>query len=582
MRRLPAGGLHAVFLVATSVVGQFASTRAATALAAPGFSDVTERAGLRFRHDPSRTSQKYLVETIGAGVAWLDYDGDGFLDLFFVNGAALADPMTKGTLPRKADPRFWNRLYRNTGRETFVDVTESAGVHGKGYGMGVAVGDYDNDGNNDLYVTNYGRNTLYRNQGDGTFEDVTPHAGVEGDGWASGAAFLDYDRDGDLDLVVARYLDWDFESNPWCGTSTDQRRYCDPNVFQSVSHLLFSNQGDGTFREVSQQAGITVSEGKGLGVSFNDYDRDGWPDIIVANDSVAQQLFHNIEGRFRERALELGLAYNMNGQEFAGMGVDFEDYSNDGWPDVIVNALSLEGYVLLRNDQGLFDDASSQSGIRKITMPHSGWGMKFIDYDNDGWKDVFVAQGHVLDTVAIDFPQIAYKQPLSLLRNIEGRFQDVSSGGGDALQTPRATRGAAFGDFNNDGFIDVALNVNSGPAVLLRNDGIGGNWLTLDTVGSSSNRGGVGARIRLVGHSGLVQHRIVSTASSYLSASDGRAHFGLGNDTLIREIELRWPSGIVQQIQGIEAGQILTVREPQASSEPAGSTLVTPDTPEVQ
>lgn len=582
MGRLETGGLQAILLVGTFVVSHFETNRVAAALAAPGFSDVTETAGLRFRHDPSRTSQKYLVETIGAGVAWLDYDGDGFLDLFFVNGAALADPMTKGTLPRKADPRFWNRLYRNTGRETFVDVTESAGVHGKGYGMGVAVGDYDNDGNNDMYVTNYGRNTLYRNLGDGTFEDVTPYAGVEGDGWASGAAFLDYDRDGDLDLLVARYLDWDFESNPWCGTSTDQRRYCDPNVFQSVSHLLFSNQGDGTFWEVSQQAGIAASEGKGLGVSFNDYDQDGWPDIIVANDSVSQQLFHNVGGRFTERALELGLAYNMNGQEFAGMGVDFEDYSNDGWPDVIVNALSLEGYVLLRNDQGLFDDASSQSGIRKITMPHSGWGMKFIDYDNDGWKDVFVAQGHVLDTVAIDFPQIAYEQPLLLLRNVQGRFQDVSDGAGTALQTPRATRGAAFGDFNNDGFIDVALNVNSGPAVLLRNDGVGGNWLMIDAVGSISNRGGVGASIRLVGHSGLVQNRIVSTASSYLSASDKRAHFGLGQDTLIREIEIRWPSGIVQQIPRIEAGQILTVKEPKASSESAGSPPASPNASKVR
>ena len=237
--------------------------------------------------------------------------------------------------------------------------------------------------------------------------------------------------------------------------------------------------------------------------------------------------------------MSLGLAYNMNGRGFAGMGVTFEDYSNDGWPDVIVNARSLEGYVLLRNDQGRFDDASNQSGIRRITMPRSGWGMKSIDYDNDGWKDIFVAQGHVLDTVAIDFLQISYEQPLSLLRSTEGRFRDVSSCGGDALQTPRAIRGAAFGDFHNDGFIDVALNVNSGPAVLLRNDGIGGNWLMLETVGSSSNRGGVGARIRLVGHSGPVQHHIVSTASSYLSASDKRAHFGLGRDTLIREIEIR-------------------------------------------
>ena len=501
---------------------------------------------------------------MGAGVAWLDYDGDGWLDLFFVNGAALEDPQPEGKLPDKSDARYWNRLYRNNGGETFEDVTEDSGLRGEGYGMGVAVGDYDNDGRPDLYVTNFGMNLLFHNEGNGTFKDVTEHAGVDASAWSVGTTFLDYDRDGHLDLIVVRYLDWDFTNNPWCGPHrVKERGYCHPNAFQSVTHLLYRNQGDGTFRDVSTSAGIAAHPGKGLGVAVNDYDLDGWPDILIANDSVAQQLFYNnTDGTFTERALEEGVAYNSDGRAFAGMGVDFNDYNNDGWPDVFMNALSLEGYVLIRNSKGQLEDTSDQAGISRISKPYSGWGTKFMDYDNDGWKDLFVAQGHVMDTISIDFPQISYKQRLIMMRNQGGEFQDVSESAGSAFRLPRAGRGAAFGDFNNDGFMDVAVNQNDGPPLLLRNGGNKANWILIQTVGVASNRDGIGALIRIVGESGLEQFSVVSTASSYLSASDKRVHFGLGSERSIKELEIRWPSGAVQRLKGVDTNQLLTVEEP--------------------
>jgi hypothetical protein len=528
------------------------------------FSDITNAAGIRFRHEASHTSQKYLIETMGSGVAWLDYDGDSNLDLFFVNGAALKDPMPRGTSPDKSDPRYWNRLYRNTGHGTFVDVTDRAGVRGDGYGMGVAVGDYDNDGRPDLYVTGFGHNRLYHNEGKGTFKDVTDAAGVGAGGWSTGAAFFDYDGDGKLDLVVARYLDWDFSNNIWCGPEKIQERgYCHPNAFHAVTHLLYHNEGNGKFRDVSQKSGIAAHPGKGLGVAINDSDGDGRLDILIANDSVAEQLFHNNgDGTFTEAALEKGAAYNSKGSSFAGMGVDWNDYNNDGWPDIFLNALSLQGYVLLRNTRGDYEDVSDVAGLTALTMPYGGWGSKFVDYDNDGWKDLFVAQGHVMDTISADFPSISYKQPLLLLRNDHGRFKDDSTRGGVAFRIPLAARGAAFGDFDNDGFIDVVVSANDGTPVLLRNTGNKNNWILINTVGVSSNRDGIGARIHIVGESGLEQYGFVSTCSSYLSASDKRVHFGLGRDQRVRRIEIRWPSGIEQMLKDVAADQILTVKEP--------------------
>jgi enediyne biosynthesis protein E4 len=528
------------------------------------FTDIASQVGIRLRHQASHTSQKYLIETMGSGVAWLDYDGDGKLDLFFVNGAGLVDPMPRGKAPDKADPRYWNRLYRNTGHGAFVDVTERAGLKGEGYGMGVAVGDYDNDGRSDLYVTGFRRNHLYHNRGDGTFSDITERAGVSGGNWSTGAAFFDYDGDGRLDLIVARYLDWDFDKNIWCGPEKAQERgYCHPNAFQAVTHLLYHNEGSGKFRDVSQNSGIEAHPGKGLGVAINDSDGDGRPDILIANDSVAQQLFRNNgDGSFSELALDKGAAYNSNGSSFAGMGVDWNDYNNDGWPDLFINALSLQGYVLLRNTRGEYEDVSNVAGLSAVTMPYGGWGTKFVDYDNDGWKDLFVAQGHVMDTISVDFSSIQYKQHLLLMRNVRDHYQDVSANGGPSFRLPLAARVAAFGDFDNDGSVDVAVSTNDGTPVLLHNTGSKNHWILINTVGTSSNRDGIGTRIHIVGNSGLEQYGFVSTASSYLSASDKRIHFGLGSDRRVRQIEIRWPNGAMQTLNDVAADQIVTVKQP--------------------
>jgi hypothetical protein len=531
----------------------------------PTFSDVTSKAKVGFKNEASHTGQKYLPETMGGGVAILDYDNDGRMDLFFVNGAALQDPMSSGSLPDKSDPRYWDRLYHNNGDGTFTDVTESAGVKGHYYGMGVAIGDYDNNGYPDIYITGFGGNTLYHNNGNGTFTDVTKKAGTGGGGWSASACFLDYDKDGRLDLIVTRYLDWDFSLNIKCGVQLPgHSSYCHPDHFKPVTHLVYHNQGDGTFTDVSKASGIGNSPGKGLGIAFNDFDGDGWMDVLVANDSFPQQLFRNKrDGTFEEVGLPAGIAYDDQGRTFAGMGVAFEDYDNDGWPDVFINALSYQKYALFRNMRGAFEYVSGPSGVGRITLSNSGWGTKFVDYDNDGWKDLFVGQGHSMDTIELTQPALRYLEPLMLMRNIKGKFEDVSERSGEAFRVPWAARGVAFGDLDNDGFVDVVVNSNNQRALILKNQGGNGNhWLLINTIGKVSNRDGIGAKIRLVSESGLAQYAIVSTAGSYLSASDKRVHFGLGQDKTVKLVEISWPSGTVQRIEAVSADQILTVREP--------------------
>ena len=345
------------------------------------FAEVTDASGVHFVHHASPTSRKYLIESMTGGVAVFDYNDDGLLDIFLVNGAALRDPMPAGGQPDKSDPRFWNRLYRNNGDGTFTDVTAAAGVRGSGYGMGVAAADYDNDGHTDLYVTSVNGNTLYHNNGDGTFTDVTEKAGVRGGGWSAGALFVDYDRDGLLDLIVSRYLKWDFDLDIWCGERRPgYRAYCHPDQFQPVTHLIFHNDGGGKFSDRSVQTGIARSPGKGLGIAINDYDRDGWPDVLIANDSFPQQLFHNRkDGTFEEVAVARGAAYDLDGRSFSGMGADFADYDNDGWPDIFVNGLASQRYALYRNSQGMFDYVSESNGVGAASILHSGWGAKFID-----------------------------------------------------------------------------------------------------------------------------------------------------------------------------------------------------------
>ena len=536
------------------------------------FTDVTDRAGIDFRHQSSATTNKYLVETMGGGIALFDYDNDGRLDVFFTNGARIDDPMAHGARPDKSAPMFWNRLYRQNADGTFSDMTERAGLTGMPqnyYGMGAAVADYDNDGFADLYVTNYGGNTLYRNGGDGTFTDVTKHAGVAAGDWSASAGFLDYDNDGSLDLFVTRYVDWSFQNNRYCGEKKPgYRAYCHPDNYGGLTDVLYRNNGDGTFTDVSVKAGISNPDGKGLGVSFADYDDDGFMDVYVANDSVQGFLYRNNgNGTFSEVGLLAGVGFNEDGKTFAGMGVEFADYDNDGRPDIIVTDLSNERYRLFRqNDDGSFRDATNMSGVGAATLPFSGWSTRFFDYDNDGWKDLFVAQGHVMDTIEKTSPNLRYLQPPLLLRNVSGRFVRVMPGA--PFQREWAGRGAAFGDLDNDGDIDVVVSTTGQNAVVLRNDG--GNrkrWLAIRAVGHKSNRDGIGCRVRVVSASGLNQHFTVNTAVGYLSASDKRLLVGLGDESVAKLVEIRWPSGVLQRFENVKAGEALVATEPASGGE---------------
>ena len=536
----------------------------ASALGA-AFLDATAESKIDFIYDASKTSGKYLIEAMGGGVAMIDADGDGRLDLFFVNGARLKIGMTKNDRADKTDPRFWNRLYRNQGDGTFTDITEKSGLRGSGYGQGTAVGDCDNDGLAELYVTALGGNTLYHNQGAGVFEDVTAKAGVAGGGWSTSAGFIDYDRDGNLDLFVVRYLDWDFGKNKRCGGAGPAlQAYCHPNEFRPATHLLYRGLGGCRFEDVSEKTGITKFPGKGLGIAFQDVDRDRWPDVFVANDSFPQQLFRNKrDGTFEEVALPMGAAYDEDGKVFAGMGVDMADYDNDGLPDVFVNALANQGYGLFRNSKGLLDYVSSSSGVAAASKLHSGWGARFFDFDNDGWKDIFVAQGHVMDNIELTQPGIQYREMPLLLRNVAGKFSDVSKNAGVPFSRSIAGRGAAFGDLNNDGALDVVVSSHDGAPRVFRNNPSGNNtWLLIDTVGRKSNRDGIGASVHIVTVSGREQFGFVSSSGSYLSSHDKRVHFGLGREREVRLLEIRWPSGVLQSWKNVPANQVFVAKEP--------------------
>jgi len=532
----------------------------------PGhFVDVTEKLGIHFRQQASPTSKKYLLEAMGSGVALFDYDNDGCLDIFFANGARLEDPTPRGSIPKKDDPKFWNRLYHQKSDGTFEDVTERAGLTGFGYSTGVAVGDYDNDGSEDLYVAGYGRGTLYHNNGNGTFTDVTAAAGVAGSGWMTSAAWVDYDNDGRLDLVVARYMQWDFD-DVFCGRREKggYRSYCHPDLFKPESLLLFHNDGGGKFTEVAHRAGID-KPGKGLGLAIADYDHDGFMDILLANDSMPQYLFHNRgNGTFEEVALPSGAGLDGNGNSFAGMGVDFEDYNNDGWPDIIITDLANQRYALYTNlKDGTFDYSTAVSGLSAISLLHSGWGVRFFDYDNDGWKDLLIVQSHVIDTIQLSEPHLRYRESPLLLQNDKGkRFVDVSAGSGEVFHQEWAARGLAVGDINNDGKLDAVVTSNDGPAwVLLNETETANHWITLNLVGTKSNRDAIGAQVKISTAAGD-RFATVTTSSSYQSSGDKRLHFGLGTSESIREIDIRWPSGIRQVLHDQKPDQIVKITEP--------------------
>lgn len=532
--------------------------------ASPGkFADIISASGIHFNYVSSHTPKHYLPETMGAGVALFDYDNDGHLDIFLINGAPLQDPTPKGSIPQKSGPPYWNRLYHQKSDGTFEDVTEKAGLQGSGYGMGVAVGDYDNDGFEDLYVTAYGGNKLYHNNGDGTFTDVTEKAGVAGSGWSTSAAWVDLDNDGLLDLVVLRYLQWDFD-DIYCGEHKEgYRAYCHPDLFQPISPLVYHNDGNGHFTEVSKKIGLS-KPGKGLGIALADYDRDGHIDLFVANDSMVEFLYHNKgDGTFEEVGLLSEVAVDGDGRTYAGMGVDFADYNNDGFPDLIITDLANQRYALYLNSRdSTFSYASFTSGVARATMTHSGWGVRFFDYDNDGWKDLLIAQGHDLDTVELSYPNLHYREPMLLLRNTGKEFADVSAASGAVFSQPWLSRGMATGDLDNDGRLDAVVTTNDGPVHILHNQTPTENhWLLLKLVGHKSNRDAIGAEVKLVTTRGQ-QLATVSTASSYLSSGDKRVHFGLGSESTAQSIEIHWPSGTTQTLKNVRAGQILTVDEP--------------------
>src|SRR5437870_6372704 len=490
------------------------------------------------------------------GVALCDYNNDGLLDIFLVNSGRLTNPMPALENFGRRDPPYWNRLYRQNRDGSFTDVTKAAGLSNAGdgnYGMGVAVGDYDNDGYPDLYVASYGKNILYHNNGDGTFTDVTAKAGVAAGGWSVSAGFFDYDNDGKLDLFVTRYMDWDTKRNKDCGGN--YHTYCPPAQFPATTNILYHNRSNGTFEDVSQGSGIASKKGRALGVAFADYDDDGFTDIFVANDGMQQFLFHNNgDGTFSERGLEAGAALTTDGKPLSGMGATFQDYDNDGRPDIIVTVLPREIYGVYHNDgNGQFSYRSLETGLGSLTSGSSGWGVGLEDFDNYGWKDLFVAQGHVLDNVEQIDPSLHYLEPPMLALNHKGRFERTDLG----TAVPVAGRGLAFGDLNNDGWMDAVLTVLGGHPLVLMNRGGKQHWLTITLRGTRSNRDGLGARVRVNG-----QTRFATTAGSYLSANDRRLHFGLG-DSNSAVIDVWWPSGAHQEIKDARADQFLEVREPE-------------------
>ncbi len=558
---MPAPTRAAVALLLACVGPQLG---AGLVLGAPGpapirFRDVAAASGLDFVLENHPTPEKRMIETMAGGLAVFDYNGDGLADIYFTNGAAIPSL-------QKEEPKFWNRLYRNDGDMQFSDVTQEAGVAGRGYDMGAAAADYDNDGDVDLLVAGVFRLTLYRNSGDGTFDDATSAAGLDGGDWAVAAGWFDYDRDGLLDLFVVHYARWSLDFDKFCG---DPRRglraYCDPMQLTPVANRLYRNQGGGSFEEVTLSAGISGHEGRGMSVAFADADGDGWIDALVTNDNLPNFLFLNRAGSgFEEGGMFSGVALLQHGDPVASMGVDFRDYDNDGLPDVAVTALIAETFPLFRNaGSGFFEDATAHSGLAALSNRHSGWGNGLYDFNNDGWKDLFTANSHVNDVIGEFEETTPYREPNSVFANRgDGAFADLTAEAGQGFaQAAKVHRGCGFADFNHDGKVDVVVASLGEPAELWENVSPNRNaWLNVRLAGRDSNRDGIGAVV-MVGD----QSNVMTTAVGYASSSHDGVHFGLGTAQSAVDVEVRWPGGIVQTVRSQGVNRLIEVQEPSRS-----------------
>ena len=548
----------------------FAAAAAAApeqAPAAPAFDpivfELVKGSGIDFVTNSGRSPHRHQPETMVAGVALLDYDNDGKLDVFLTNGATMPDL-------DKSAPVHWNRLYHNLGNWKFEDVTEQAGLKGRGFDLGVATGDFDNDGFTDIFVAGLRENTLYRNRGDGTFEDVTARAGLRqpdpeyGTLWSVAAAFLDYDRDGRLDLFVSNYVVWDAKTEPLCGPQ-GVHDYCHPKNYKGLPNSLFHNEGDGTFKDVSKASGIRASVGKGMGLGVADFDQDGFPDVFVANDTEPNWLFHNRgNGTFEEIGFAAGVAYPESGRPVSGMGADARDVDDDGKPDLFHTALSNETMPVFQNQgRASFVEQTARSGVAAATLSRAGWGNGIVDFNNDGRKDLFVAGGDVMDPAG-EFREKVRQANLVLANLGRFRFADASPGAGPDFATRRAVhRGAAFGDLDGDGKVDAIVTaLDEGVEVWRNVSPVANHWLEVRTLGRSSNRDGMGAEISVTTASG-VHHGHVNTSVGYGCASDIRVHFGLGKDAEVTKLEVRWPSGIRQVLENVASDQVLVVKEPE-------------------
>jgi hypothetical protein len=523
------------------------------------FRDITQKAGIHFVHNNAAFGKKYLPETMGPGVAFIDYDNDGWQDIFLVNGTDWPGRPSKHSTPK---------LYHNNHDGTFTDVTHKAGLDVELFGMGVAVGDYDNDGFDDLFITAMGQSHLFHNNGNGTFTDVTQKAGLMGPKeFSTSAAWVDYDRDGELDLVVANYVQWSLEGDLYCTLDGKSKSYCTPESYKGTAVRLWHNRGDGTFEDATKKAGLAEPTSKTLGIAILDYDNDGWPDILFSNDTQPNKLYRNNgNGTFTEKAVVAGIAFSEDGVARAGMGVDAADYDRSGAASILITNFANQMLSLYHNEgKGLFVDEAPRSEVGRATLLTLGFGCFFFDYDLDGWPDIFIANGHIDGDIQRVQPNVKYAMPPHLFRNVgKGNFQEVTKTLGSAFNTPRVGRGAAYGDINNDGRPDLLLSTNGGPTFLFENDATPGfpanKSLRIKLVGTKSNRDGIGTVVKLTA-GGTTESQMMRSGSSYLSASELVLTYGLGQLNQAEVVEIRWSSGQVDKLSTVAAGQTVTVTE---------------------